>query len=104
MFTMHKALIDLVILNIHNLTTVILTADMQTEAHLTYNGEKILNYMSISGCFPCHRFSQLQKNQPGTMGRRNAHKIQGSLGYAVRPYLKIPENSWEKNNSYRSTN
>lgn len=34
MFTMHKALIDLVILNIHNLIAVILTADMQTEAHL----------------------------------------------------------------------
>lgn len=61
MFTMHKALIDLVILNIHNLTTVILTADMQTEAHLTYNGEKILNYMSISGCFPCHRFHSYRK-------------------------------------------
>lgn len=51
MFTMHKALIDLVILNTHNLT-----ADMHIKAHLTYNGEKILNYMSISGCLPCNCF------------------------------------------------
>lgn len=56
MFTMHKALIGLVILNIHNFIAVILTADMQIKAHLTYNGEKILNYMSISGCLPCIRF------------------------------------------------
>lgn len=97
---MHKALIDWVTLNIHNLIAVILTADMHTKAHLTYNGEKILNYMSISGCLPCNRFWQLQKNQPGMIvisvlkrWRQNAHKIQGSLGYAVRPYLKIPENS-----------
>lgn len=56
MFTMHKALIDLATLNIHNLIAVILTADMHIKAHLTYNGEKILNYMSISGCLPCNRF------------------------------------------------
>lgn len=56
MFTMHKALIDLVILNTHNLSAVILTADMHIKAHLTYNGEKILNYMSISGCLRCNCF------------------------------------------------